>query len=113
MLWEGVGIFRDCCGQSSWLAIHKLPNPLKAFKVRMYKSGAVMKTALSVRPSVRLYALNKTVTTSNDDTALNPTNCTISSKSFVPYIPLAGFLNQQLIIFYSLCNLLDQIMHNQ
>jgi len=76
ILTEGVWTFRDCCGHSSWLGIHKLSDPVKAFKAHMHNSRAAMKAALSVR----LYALNKTRTPSNDNTALDPTNCKISTK---------------------------------
>ena len=85
---EGVWTFCDCCGHSSWLGIHKLPDPVKDFKTRMHYSGAAFKDALSIR----LYTLNNTCT-SNDDTAFDPTNCTISTKQFDPYAPRAGFFN--------------------
>jgi hypothetical protein len=75
-MWEGILIFRDCCGHSSWLGIHKLPDPLKAFKARMHNSGVAIKAALSVRPSVRI----KQNTTSNDDTEFDPTNCIINKN---------------------------------
>jgi hypothetical protein len=89
MLREGEGTFGDCCGHSSWLGIHKLPDSVKAFKARMHYSGAATKAALSVRPSVRikllcpsvrLYAFNKTRTTSNEDIAFDPTNWKMNTK---------------------------------
>jgi len=52
---EGVWTFHDCCGHSSWLGIHKLSDPLKAFKAFVHNSGAVIKAALSVRPSVCMH----------------------------------------------------------
>jgi hypothetical protein len=93
MLREGVLIFRDCCGQSSWLGIQKLADSVKDFNAQMHNSGAAIKTAMSVRLSVCLYTLYKTTTSSNDYTALDPTKCKINPKKFVPYVPFAGFFN--------------------
>jgi hypothetical protein len=45
--------FRDCCGYSSWLGIHKLSDPAKGFKVRLHTRGASIKATLSVGPPAR------------------------------------------------------------
>lgn len=51
---DGVGTFRECCGHSSWLGIHKPHDTVKVLKARMQTSGAAIKAAKSVRPSVRI-----------------------------------------------------------
>ena len=51
---EGVGTFREFRGHSSWLGIHKPHDPVKVLKARMQTSGAAIKAAPSVRPSLRI-----------------------------------------------------------
>jgi hypothetical protein len=90
MLREGGGTFGDCSVHSSWLGIHKLPNQSKLLRRGCTTSELVWKLlCLSVHPSVRikllcpsyrLYAFNKSRTTSNEDTAFDPTNWKINTK---------------------------------
>jgi multisubunit Na+/H+ antiporter MnhG subunit len=55
MLREGVWIFRVCCGHSSWLGIHKLPDPFKRLKRGYPTAELLLKLlCLSVRLSVRI-----------------------------------------------------------